>query len=207
MVAYRERLGPAAGPLRRLAGGTLISAIGNGAWYTSWALFLTHSVGLSPAQVGIGMTIAGILGVVVTAPMGWLADRLGARETFAIQLAVQGVAALAYAVTHGVAMFVLVAAVSQIAGSGTGGPRNALVLALSNDSERLEVLGRLRAISHVGWAVGALVGGVAISLDSRPAYLALVAVNGLTYLIYAGLVRTVPRVTVPVPQTGGRACA
>src|SRR5215216_3650042 len=66
-------------PLRRLAAGTLLSAVGNGAWYTSWALFLTRSVGLSPAQVGLGMTIAGAVGLLSATPVGWLADRLGAR--------------------------------------------------------------------------------------------------------------------------------
>ena len=50
-------------PLRRLGAGTLVSAIGNGAWYTSWALFLTRSVGLSPGQVGLGMTVAGAVGL------------------------------------------------------------------------------------------------------------------------------------------------
>jgi hypothetical protein len=179
-----------------------VSAIGNGAWYTSWALFLTHSVGLSPAQVGIGMTVAGILGVVFTVPLGCLGDRVGARETFAVQLAVQGAAALGYAITHGLTMFLAVAAVSQIAASSTGGPRNALVLGLSEESEKLGVLGLLRAISHIGWALGAVLGGVVIGLDSRLAYVVLVVLNGVTYLIYAAIVATVPKVVVPVSQRG-----
>jgi hypothetical protein len=45
-------------PLRRIGAGTLLSAIGNGAWYTSWALFLTRSVGLSPGEVGLGSALA-----------------------------------------------------------------------------------------------------------------------------------------------------
>src|SRR5215213_3221619 len=100
------------GPLRRIAAGTLISAIGNGAWYTSWALFLTRSVGLSPAQVGLGMTAAGIVGVLAATPAGWLADRLGAREVYAALLAVQGTASLAYLAVGGPAAFVAVACVA-----------------------------------------------------------------------------------------------
>jgi MFS family permease len=183
---------PDSAPLRRIASGTLVSAIGNGAWFTSWALFLTKSVGLSPAQVGVGMTLAAALGVALTPALGWLGDRAGARETFAAQLGVQGIAALAYVLVHGMAVFLVVAAVAQIAGSGTGGPRNALVLELSDGREKLEILSRLRAISHVGWALGAALGGVIISVNTRPAYLLLVAVNAGTYLVYAGLVLTVP---------------
>src|SRR4051794_10682532 len=106
------------GPLRRIAAGTLISAVGNGAWYTSWALFLTRSVGLSPAQVGLGMTAAGIAGVACATPIGRLADRLGAREVYAALLGVQAAAALAYLAVSGVVAFVAIACLAEAARSG-----------------------------------------------------------------------------------------
>lgn len=188
----------AQGPLRRLAAGTLISAVGNGAWYTSWAIFLTRWIGLSPASVGLGMTIAGACGVASATPLGWIADRVGARELFAGLLVLQGLSAGAYVLVHGTASFLIVSCVAQIAGSGTGGPRNALVLGLSDHEARLEVLGQLRAISHIGWALGAVAGGTVISIASQPAYLALLALNGGSYLVYALLVATVPRVAAPL---------
>jgi MFS family permease len=184
-------------PLRRMACGTLVSAVGNGAWFTSWAVFLTRSVGLSPAEVGLGMTVAACFGVVFTPVFGRVGDRAGARETFASQLIAQGAAGLAFLAVHGMAMFLVVATLSQIADSGTGGPRNALVLGLSDPAHKLEVLSRLRAISHVGWALGAVLGGAVITLDSRPAYVALLVLNAGTYLVYAALVWGVPRVPRP----------
>ena len=193
----------AQGPLRRLAAGTLISAIGNGAWYTSWAIFLTRWIGLSPAAVGVGMTVAGACGVAAATPLGWIADRVGAREMSAGLLALQGLSAASYALVHGTASFLVVSCLAQVAGSGTGGPRNALVLGLSDHDARLEVLGRLRAISHVGWALGAIVGGGVLAIDSEAGYLALVALNGATYLVYALLVCSVPRVEVPVRARRG----
>lgn len=195
---------PPAGPLRRLAAGTLISAVGNGAWYTSWAIFLTRWIGLSPLQVGLGMTLAGACGVVAATPVGWIADRVGARGMFAGLLVLEGLGALAYVLVHGMASFLIVACLGQAAGSGTGGPRNALVLGLSDTDARLEVLGTLRAISHIGWALGAIAGGAVISIATQPAYLALLALNGGTYLVYASLVITVPRVDAPA-RTAPRA--
>ena len=100
-------------PLGRIRTGTLLSAIGNGAWYTSWALFLTRSVGLSPAQVGLGMTAAGGVGLLAATPLGWLADRLGAREVYGALLLVQGAASLAYLGVRGPAAFVAVACVAE----------------------------------------------------------------------------------------------
>src|SRR3954451_14915893 len=153
-------------PLRRIAVGTLVSAVGNGAWYASWALFLTRSVGLSPAQVGVGMTLAGGAALLCATPVGRLADRVGAREVYAALLAVQGIVAFAYLAVGGMAAFLVVACVAEGARSG-GGARNALVLGLcERHEERLAALGSLRSISHVGWAVGAGIGALVVGLDS-----------------------------------------
>jgi hypothetical protein len=205
-----DRALPAPGPLRRLAWGTMISAIGNGAWYTSWALFLTRSVHLTPGQVGLGMTVAGVCGVVCAPALGWLGDRVGARELFAVALAVQGGASLGYAAVHGMALFMLVTSVAQVASSGSGGPRNALVLGLSSKRDQLEILGRLRSISHTGWALGAVIGAAVITVNTRPAYLALLGVNGASYAVYAALVSAVPRIHAPArggQRTGIRVLA
>ncbi len=187
--------------MRRLAAGTLISAVGNGAWYTSWAIFLTRWIGLSPAAVGVGMTIAGACGVATATPLGWISDRVGAREMFGGLLVLQGLSAGAYILVHGNLSFLVVSCLAQIAGSGTGGPRNALVLGLSDQEARLEVLGQLRAISHIGWALGAVAGGAVIAIGTQPAYLALLALNGGTYLVYALLVFMVPRAPAPLSAT------
>jgi hypothetical protein len=184
------------GPLRRLAAGTLISSVGTGAWYTSWALFLTRSIGLTPAQVGLGMTVAGLLALLAATPLGRLADRLGAREVYAALLAVQAVASLAYLRVGGVAAFVAVACLAEVARNGAGGARNALVLSLSPAGDELAALGSLRAISHVGWAIGAVGGAVIIGVDSRPGYVTLVLLNAASYAAYALLVASVPRARV-----------
>jgi hypothetical protein len=191
-------------PLRRIAAGTLLSAVGNGAWYTSWALFLTRSVGLTPAQVGVGMTVAGGVGLLSATPLGRLADRVGAREVYVVLLAVQGAAALGYLAVGGAAAFVLVACVAEAA-RASGGARNALVLGLcERDDDRLAALGALRSISHFGWAAGAVAGAVIIGVDSRPAYVALLVLNAASYFAYALLVLTVPRVAVAPERRGLR---
>jgi MFS transporter len=192
------------GALARLGAGTFVSAVGNGAWYTSWALFLTRSVGLSPAQVGIGMTVAGVVGLLAATPIGWVADRLGAREVFATLLLLQAATALAYLAVGGLAGFAATACVAEAARSGNGA-RNALVLGLTpRDADRLTALGSLRSISHFGWAIGAVAGAVIIGVDSRAAYVALLVLNAGSYLVYAGLVTSVPRVAPTAARRGLR---
>ena len=189
---------------RSLRAGTLVSSIGTGAWYTTWALYLTTQVGLSPAQVGLGMTVAGGLSVLASGPGGALADRHGARGVYAALLAIQAVAYAGYLGAGSFAWFVACACVAEGARGAGGGPRNALVLALAPADERLPALGALRSASHVGWALGAGVGAVCLAVDSATGYHAAIALNGLTYAAYALIVCALPPVASPRTAHGRR---
>ncbi|TDD28289.1 MFS transporter [Kribbella turkmenica] len=70
---------PAAGPLRPLALATLLSRVGSGLLMTVSVLYFDRIIGLSIAQVGLGLTIAGLSGLLSAVPMGHLADRRGPR--------------------------------------------------------------------------------------------------------------------------------
>src|SRR5690242_20059151 len=149
---------PPAGPLRRIGLGTFASGIGNGAWFTTWAIFLTREVGLSPAQVGLGMTATGAVAIFAATPIGRLADRLGPRTVFAALLVAQALAAGGFLAVQGLAGLLAVSGLASLAGDGSGGARNALVVGLARPGEDRTALGALRAVSHVGWGVGAGLG-------------------------------------------------
>jgi len=181
-----------------------VTSVGNGAWYTSWAVFLTGSVGLSPAEVGLGMTLAGGVGILAATPLGHLADRLGPREVFGVLQLARAAACLAYLAVDGPVAFALVACLGGAAGA-SGGARNALVCALTTEEERMEVLGAIRSLNHLGWAAGAAVGALVIGIDSRPAYVGLLALDAATFLVYAVAIAGLPRVApVTGPERGPR---
>jgi hypothetical protein len=188
------------GPVRRLALGAFVTSVGNGAWYTSWAVFLTRSVGLSPAEVGVGMTLAGGLGILAATPLGHLADRVGPREVFGALQVARAAACLAYLAVDGPVGFAAAACLGGIAGA-SGGARNALVCGLTTEEERMEVLGAIRSLNHLGWAAGAAVGALIIGIDSRPGYVGLLALDAATFLTYAIAIAGVPRVA-PVARGG-----
>jgi MFS transporter len=194
---------PPAGPLRRLAAGSLITNVGNGAWYATWAIFLTRSVGLSSAQVGLGMTLAGALGMALATPVGHLADRLGPREVLAVLLVLQALGTAGFAAVHGFASFLGAAGLAVTAGQVTGGARGALVVGLADGAERVRTLSSLRTVGHVGWAVGAAIGAGVLALDSRGAYLGMVALDAASYLACAAALAGVPRVPPAAVPDGG----
>jgi MFS family permease len=188
--------------LRRLCLGTLVTNLGNGAWFTAWALFLTRSAHLAPAQVGLGMGVAAGIGLVAATPLGHLGDRLGPRETLIALLLVQAAGMVGYLAVGGFAVFLAAACTTTAMAQASGGVRRALVLGLAED--KMGALAALRVANHIGVALGAVLGGAVIAIGTHAAYAALVLVNAATFVGYAGLVATVPRVP-PVPPRGGPA--
>lgn len=74
------RLLPESPAERAIALATLANTVGNGMFYTVSAIYFTQSVGLSPAQVGLGLTVAGLCGLLAGVPAGHLGDVRGPRN-------------------------------------------------------------------------------------------------------------------------------
>src|SRR5215831_4905086 len=75
---------PARGAGRTLALVSFIDSIGTGLFLAGSAIFFVRSIGLSAAQVGLGLSIAGVVGFATTVPMGVLGDRVGPRRLFVL---------------------------------------------------------------------------------------------------------------------------
>lgn len=66
--------------MRTLAWATLVNTVGMGLWSAGAVLFLTRNAGLSPESVGLGLTIAALVGLSASVPLGNLADRWDPRS-------------------------------------------------------------------------------------------------------------------------------
>src|SRR6516164_4791010 len=68
----------------RLARQSLLFALGEGTFLTGSAVFFTQIVGLTAAQVGLGLTCAGVAAFLAALPMGKLVDRFGPKKMWAV---------------------------------------------------------------------------------------------------------------------------
>lgn len=64
---------------RLLAFSALTSSFGVGLFLAGATVFFTGAAGLTHVQLGVGLGIAACVGLVAAVPLGWLADRVGAR--------------------------------------------------------------------------------------------------------------------------------
>lgn len=200
------RLLPARGPLRLLALAQLSNSVGDGAYYVTSALYFTHVVGLAPAKIGLGLTLAWAVGSVVGVPLGRLADRRGPRGTAVLLALATGAAVASFLVVRDFVPFVAAALVYAAAQSGLAAARQALLAGLVAQEERTGLLAHLQSTLNAGLAVGAGLGGIALHYGSEAAYLSVFALDAAGFVVCAAVLWRLPAVA-PVAALAGERLA
>lgn len=193
---------PAPGPLRPLALATLLSRVGNGLLMTISVLYFTRIVGLSIAQVGLGLTVAGLFGLLASIPFGHLADRWGPRTLFVVLSLLLSLLALLYLVIGTFWQFLAVATAVTVLDRGSNAVRFALIAGVTQGSERVAARAYLRSMTNIGVTAGAGVGAIALSFGTATSYKLMYGVYVVLGVIAALVVLAVPRVA-PQPRTDG----
>ncbi|SDG59505.1 Major Facilitator Superfamily protein [Lentzea fradiae] len=192
-----------AGTSRQLVLASLLMSAGNGAFLTCSAIYFTRVAGLSPAQLGLGLTVAGAVGLFAGVPLGHLADRRGPREVAAALVALNGVAAAAYLFVREFWTFVLVAAVFVLAERGSRAAIQALTSGLLGGDELVRIRAVVRSVNNVGVAVGTLVAGVALQIGTAPALSSVLVLDALSFLGSAAVLARLGRVAPTPPAAAG----
>jgi hypothetical protein len=190
---------------RRVYGvATLVNTLGFGLIVTSMVLYFTRVVHLSGDRVGLGMTIAGLIGLAAGVPVGDLADRHGPRAVVRGTFLVSFLATLGYLFIRDWAAFVVVATVDMLAMNANGAADGALLRRVGGVDATV-FRSATRAITNVGISLGAVGCAVAVQVGTPGAYRALIAGNALTFLgawVISGRLPKYP--PLPRPDDGPR---
>jgi MFS family permease len=173
---------------------SLVLSVGRGAWYACWALFFINSVGLSTAEFAVGITAAGVVGMIAGGPLGYLADRWGPKETLLALGVVEGLSMLSFLFVDGFWGAVVVTSVLVTAERAMSGVRTAVVAGMVRDEERLHSISTSLVMTQAGLVVGAGFAAIVLAADSRPGYVALVLFCGTANLAFVWFLRRVPHV-------------
>lgn len=185
--------------LRTLLWGRAVSAMGDGLWFTIWAVFFTRILGLSMILVGFGMAVAAGVGMAAAVPIGSIADRLNPRLVLVAITAVRAAAMASYLLVHDTWTFMVVTIPFTALATGGTAVRTALIAGLVMDNAaRMRSLAQQRVAQHVGYAIGAGIGALVLAADRPVVYLVAIAGNALTFVVLAATTLAVPRPAGPV---------
>ncbi len=191
-----ERVARLAGPtslVRRLSAQSVLSAFGDGVFLTGSAVFFTQVVGLSAAQVGLGLTIAGVVTFLLAVPLGKLSDRYGARTVWALASLLEALLYLAWLAVGGIAAFVAMMIALETVAATSRAARNAYRFDVFPREERVSSSAYFRAARNVGYTLGALLAGIALATNSDDVIRAVPVVTAALLLLNATLVARLPR--------------
>ena len=164
----------------------LINTYGTGLIITAMTLYAIKVVHLSTARAGLALTIAGLVGLLASMPMGRLADRRGPRDVARVAMVVLGLAAAGYVFfAHSFVSYLLVAIVDGSALSSSNTANVALLRRVGGGSATT-FRSQAYAVTNLGISLGVATAGVAVELNTVAAYRALFLGNAVSCL--AGVV-------------------
>ncbi|QCR44162.1 MFS transporter [Curtobacterium sp. SGAir0471] len=182
--------------LRRLLTVTLVDTLGRGAFFTLTSLYLITIVGIPAVVVGLGLTVAGAVGVASSLVFGHLADRFSARRMLVWLHLVQGLALISYVLVHDLPTLIATASVVTLAQQGGGSVRGAAVGRAFPGTERVRVRATMRTVTNVGIGVGTALAAVPLAIGTGEAYRVTMILSGALFLASAVLVAGLPAVRV-----------
>jgi len=190
-----DRLVRLAGPtplVRRLSTQSVLSAFGDGVFLTGSAVFFTQIVGLSAAQVGLGLTIAGVVTFFFAVPLGKLGDRYGAKRVWATASLIEAAFYLVWLEVGGLATFIPMLVGLELVSTASRAARNAYRFDVFPREERVSSSAYFRAARNVGYTLGALMAGIALATNDDGVIRLVPVATAVLLLLNAVLVSRLP---------------
>ncbi|WP_328583915.1 MFS transporter [Streptomyces sp. NBC_00370] len=184
---------PPPGPVRVLQTNNLIATIGYGLYTSGSAIFFVKESGISPSMVGLGFSAAGLAGVLLSMPIGRLADRWNSRDVSIACSTVLALLLIAAVFVHSFWEYLPVITGIGIVEAGGNVARGSLLAELVPKEQRVRTAAYSRVVTNIGFSLGALCAGVVLGVNTRAAYASLILGMAVAALAAAALSLRLPR--------------
>jgi MFS family permease len=188
----------------RLSVQSLLFALGEGTFMTGSAVFFTQIVGLSAAQIGLGLTIAGIAAFVAALPMGKLVDRFGPKRMWAVSASGQAAMFTLWPFITGFEGYVGMAVGMEVIGALGGAAYGAYTIDVLPADERVTSRAYLYSALNVGFTLGSMLGGIALAFHSNDVLHTLPWFTALVFLVNAVAIGRLPKAAHDERSPGDR---
>ncbi|MGZ6745521.1 MAG: MFS transporter [Nocardioides sp.] len=194
MIAALRRQAQPPSPLAgRLAVQSLLFALGEGTFMTGSAVFFTQIVGLTAAQVGLGLTIAGAASFLAALPMGKLVDRFGPKKMWAVSATGQAAMFALWPFITDFRGYVAMAVVMEVIGALGGAAHGAYTIDVLPPDQRVKSRAYMYSALNLGFTLGSLAGGVALAFDSNSLLHSLPWFTAANFLVNGLAITRLPR--------------
>ncbi|MGA8256169.1 MAG: MFS transporter [Nocardioides sp.] len=193
LTALRNQARPPSPLAGRLATQSLLFALGEGTFMTGSAVFFTQIVGLSAAQVGLGLTLAGLASFIAALPMGKLVDRYGPKRMWAVSATGQAAMFSLWPFIDDFQGYVLMAVGMEVIGALGGAAHGAYTIDVLPPGERVKSRAYMYSALNVGFTLGSLLGGIALAFDSNDVLHAIPWFTAAAFLVNAAAISKLPR--------------
>lgn len=188
-----ERLGfPRVGEHRRFVSAIVADTLGSGLFMPITILYFLRVTDLDLVQIGAALSLSALLTMPAAFIIGTFVDRLGGRTMMLLGNVLQGVGMLAYLWVEsfwGVALCTVLLNLGRQAFWGSFGN---VVTAITGPGERELWFGFLQALRNLGYAVGGVLAGLALQIDTELAFKTVVVANTATFVLAFVLLLDVP---------------
>jgi hypothetical protein len=176
-----SRVLPADRATRGLSLAVLINTSGNGLYITAAALFYTRGIGLSISKVGVGLTVAGVIGWSGAIVGGRLADRYGCREVCILLLLAETVSFASLDLVHSVGELIVVAAIATASIQAYAAAQGALIGRVGG-RDVVVLRAYQHSVNNLGVALGTGAAGIVIAINTAAAYKVMMLANAASFL-------------------------
>ncbi len=160
---------------------------------TGSAVFFTQIVGLSAAQVGLGLTLAGIAAFLAAVPMGKLVDRFGPKKMWAVSATGQAAMFAVWPFINDFKGYLAMAVCMEVIGALGGAAHGAYTIDVLPPDERVKSRAYMYSALNVGFTLGSLMGGIALAFRSNQVLHVLPWFTAVVFLVNAVAVTRLPK--------------
>jgi MFS family permease len=171
--------------------GVTLSAMGNGLVIPFFVVYIHQARGLPVAIAGLVLSWMGIASLLFAPVVGWLVDHFGPKPSLILGLGISAVGYTALGFVRTVPEAFLVATLCAT-GQGAMWPAQSAFLAeVTTEEQRERVFAIQFALLNLGIAVGSIIASLSVGSMRASSFTRLYVGDGLTYLLYIGVVLTI----------------
>jgi MFS family permease len=185
-----------------LFAGTLVNRFGS--FVFVFLTFYLTSQGYSASRAGVAVGMYGVGAIGASLVGGWLADRLGRRNSIVLSMVLSAVTMMVFSQARGYAVLVTLSVLAGFCAEMYRPAASALIADVTAPAQRVVAYSVYRLAINLGFAIGPAVGG----LVAHRSFFYLFAGDALTSLVYAAIaVAMIPNRVVEHHAEGNRRSA